>query len=47
MNTNRTFTMIKPTAVLNGNSGQIIDMILKAGFNIKALKYTKLSKQQA
>ncbi len=47
MNTNRTFTMIKPTAVLNGNSGLIIDMILKAGFQIKALKYTKLSTQQA
>ena len=47
MNTNRTFTMIKPDAVENGHMGKIIDMIIGAGFDIKAMKYTKLSKQQA
>ena len=47
MTTNRTFTMIKPDAVENGYMGKIIDMITDAGFEIKAMKYTRLSKQQA
>jgi len=47
MSTNITFTMIKPTAVINGNTGEITDMIIKAGFKIKAIKYFKLSTQQA
>ncbi len=47
MATNRTFTMIKPEAVQSGYSGKIIDMIIAAGFNIKALKKTKLTKEQA
>ena len=47
MSTNITFTMIKPPAVINGNTGEITDMILKAGFKIKAMKYLKLSTQQA
>ncbi len=42
-----TFTMIKPKAVANGNMGKIIDTIISGGFQIKALKYTKLSKEEA
>ena len=47
MTTNRTFTMIKPDAVENGHIGNIIDMVTSAGFEIKAMKYTRLSKEQA
>ena len=47
MATNRTFTMLKPDAIENGYMGKIIDMIIGAGFEIKALKYTKLSVEQA
>jgi nucleoside-diphosphate kinase len=44
---NRTFTMIKPDAFVNGHSGAIIDQIIKAGFSIIALKLTKLSIEKA
>ncbi|MFI5204084.1 MAG: nucleoside-diphosphate kinase [Flavobacteriales bacterium] len=44
---NRTFTMIKPDAVGNGHAGKIIDMIQGAGFSIIALKYTRLTPQNA
>lgn len=44
---NRTFTMIKPDAVAAGNIGNILQMINNAGFRIVAMKYTKLSKEQA
>ncbi len=47
MATNRTFTMIKPDAVENGHMGKIIDMIIEAGFDIKAMKYTRLSEGRA
>ena len=39
--TNRTFTMIKPDAMKNGHAGAILDMIIKDGFRIVALKPTK------
>ena len=42
-----TFTMIKPEAVAEGNTGPIISMIEKAGFNIVAMKLTRLSMDQA
>ncbi|MDP2188411.1 MAG: nucleoside-diphosphate kinase [Sphingobacteriaceae bacterium] len=42
-----TFTMIKPDAVRAGNIGNILAMINNAGFRIVAMKYTKLSKEQA
>ena len=42
-----TFTMIKPEAVAEGNSGAIISMIEKAGFKIVAMKLTQLSMEQA
>jgi len=45
--TNRTFTMLKPDAVINGHVGAIIDKITGAGFKIIALKYTSLSEQSA
>ncbi len=47
MATNRTFTMLKPDAIENGHMGKIIDMIIEAGFGIKALKYTQLTEAQA
>ena len=47
MTTNRTFTMLKPDAIENGHMGKIIDMIINAGFKIKAMKYTSLSVAQA
>lgn len=47
MPTNRTFTMLKPDAIENGHMGKIVDMIIKAGFQIKAMKYTVLTVDQA
>lgn len=47
MATNRTFTMLKPDAIENGHMGKIIDMIIDAGFAVKAMKYTQLSEDQA
>jgi nucleoside-diphosphate kinase len=44
---NITFTMIKPTAIAKGYMGKIIDQIIAGGFTIKALKYTRLSKEEA
>ncbi len=43
----RTFTMIKPDAVENGHIGPIIEKITSAGFKIKALKFTQMSKRDA
>jgi len=42
-----TFTMIKPKAVADGNMGNIIAKIIEGGFGIKALKYTRLTTEQA
>lgn len=39
--------MIKPDAMKNGHAGGILDMIIKGGFRIVAMKLTKLSKEQA
>jgi nucleoside-diphosphate kinase len=47
MTTNRTFTMIKPDAVADGNSGAILKIIEEAGFRIVALKKTLLTKERA
>jgi nucleoside-diphosphate kinase len=43
----KTFTMIKPDAVANGHTGAILDQIIKGGFKIIAMKYTRLSSQKA
>ena len=42
-----TFSMIKPDAVRSNYIGQIISQITEAGFKIRAMKYTSLSKDQA
>ena len=47
MATNRTFTMLKPDAIENGHMGKIIDMIIQAGFQIKAMKFNTLTTEQA
>jgi nucleoside-diphosphate kinase len=44
---NRTFTMIKPDAMQDGHAGAILDMIIKSGFRIVALKQTQLTKEKA
>ncbi|MEO6961046.1 MAG: nucleoside-diphosphate kinase [Puia sp.] len=45
--TNRTFTMIKPDAFANGHSGAILNIIIKAGFRLVALKMTSLTDKKA
>jgi nucleoside-diphosphate kinase len=45
--TNRTFTMIKPDATSAGHTGAILDKIIKAGFRIVAMKYTRLTAEEA
>jgi len=47
MASNRTFTMIKPDAFGAGNSGAILKMIEEAGFQVVALKATKLTAELA
>jgi nucleoside-diphosphate kinase len=39
--------MIKPDATSKGHTGAILDQIIKAGFTVKALKWTKLSTEKA
>ena len=47
MNTNRTFTMLKPDSIEQGNMLPILNMIESAGFRIIALKYKKMNKVEA
>ena len=47
MSTNRTFTMIKPDAVAEGNTGPIIQQIEKAGYKILAMTKLKMTPEQA
>tara|TARA_B100001750_G_C15503380_1_gene598722 strand:- start:1879 stop:2346 length:468 start_codon:yes stop_codon:yes gene_type:complete len=44
---NKTFTMIKPEAVEKNLTGEILQKICQKGFNVIALKKTKLSVSQA
>jgi len=44
---NRTFTMIKPDATAKGYTGAILDQIIKAGFSVKAMTWTRLTPEQA
>jgi nucleoside-diphosphate kinase len=44
---NRTFTMVKPDATAKGNTGAIINDIIAGGFAIKAMKWVKLTQEQA
>ena len=39
--------MIKPDATGKGHTGAILDQILKAGFTVKAMKWTRLTREQA
>jgi len=43
----QTFAIIKPDAVAGGHTGAILAMIEKAGFRVRGMKMTRLSKQQA
>jgi len=43
----QTFTMIKPECVAENHIGDVISRIEKAGFAIKALKMTRLTKSEA
>ncbi|MEE2616869.1 uncharacterized protein METZ01_LOCUS114464 [marine metagenome] len=47
MITNRTFTMLKPDSVENGNTGAILEKINSAGFRIVAMKLTQMSNKDA
>ena len=44
---NRTFAIIKPDAVRNGDTGKIYDRILKVGFNILSAKLLRMTNEQA
>jgi nucleoside-diphosphate kinase len=44
---NQTFTMIKPTAFRKNYAGSILKMITEAGFQVRAMKLTKLTSEQA
>ena len=39
--------MVKPDATSKGYTGGIINMMIKGGFSIKAMKWTKLTPEQA
>ncbi|GIR21981.1 MAG: nucleoside diphosphate kinase [Flavobacteriales bacterium] len=43
---NITFTMLKPDSIRNGNTGAILDKIVKSGFKIKAMKFTKMTDEK-
>ena len=43
----RTFGIIKPDAVKNGHTGEILTMIQKDGFKIVGLKQRRLAKHEA
>jgi nucleoside-diphosphate kinase len=44
---NKTFTMIKPDAVIANNTGAITKMVEEAGFRIIAMKKTQLTPERA
>jgi nucleoside-diphosphate kinase len=44
---NRTLTIIKPDAVAAGKAGAILQQITDSGFRIVAMKYTRLTREQA
>ena len=47
MNTNRTFTMLKPDSIEQGNMLPILNIIEAAGFKIIALKYKRMTRDEA
>ena len=44
---NHTLTIIKPDAMKKGYAGGILDMMIRGGFRITALKQTKLTLEKA
>jgi nucleoside-diphosphate kinase len=42
-----TLTMIKPSAVAGGHAGAILQMFHEGGFRLKAMKYLKMTPEQA
>jgi nucleoside-diphosphate kinase len=47
MTTERTFAIIKPDAVAKGVAGQILSRVEQAGFIVRGLRLTHLSKRDA
>jgi nucleoside-diphosphate kinase len=47
MSVERTFSIIKPDAVAAGQTGEILALVLKAGFKLLGMRFTKLSQVQA
>ncbi len=47
MSLQRTFSIIKPDAVSEGHSGDILSILEREGFRILALRMLRLSRQQA
>ena len=47
MSTERTFAIIKPDAVAKGVTGQILSRIEQAGFTVRGMRLTHLSKRDA
>jgi nucleoside-diphosphate kinase len=47
MTTERTFAIIKPDAVRKGTAGQILARIEQAGFTVRGMRLTHLSKREA
>ena len=47
MNSNRTFTMLKPDSIEQGNMLTILNIIESSGFKIIALKYKRMSRDEA
>jgi len=47
MSVERTFSIIKPDAVADGQSGEILAMIQQAGFKIVAMRMTRITEAQA
>ena len=47
MKSNRTFTMLKPDSIEQGNMLPILNMIESSGFKIIALKYKRMSRDEA
>lgn len=47
METQRTFSILKPDAVKNQSAGAIIGKIHEAGFSIRAMKMTRISIEEA
>ncbi|GHT16179.1 nucleoside diphosphate kinase [Bacteroidia bacterium] len=44
---NLTFSMIKPDATAKGYTGKILDRFIGAGFGIRAMKWTRMNRDEA